>query len=283
ADDIPDLVESRKLAPFGYYFQFAVGADRRSILAAIRKDRELSKAISADYARIGIGAFFAQADKPFYQVLLLLAKDIDPRAGQPGLSKAETDPVMEQAVEQMKAECYDPKLKENPNFKGQALFELVIDGDGAVATQTLLRGLRNELFDGCLLNVVSGLRFPKPYKGVPVTLRHPVLFKPPQGDRIVGKLSDGQIRATFASAALDFRKCYNARTEKLKGRKLSGRIQVSVAVTPAGNVSSVKVVENSTKDGTLQSCVVSRINKLRFPQPKYGGPVTIDFPLDFGS
>ncbi|MEM6532732.1 MAG: TonB family protein [Myxococcota bacterium] len=283
ADAIPGLIESRRLAPFGFYFQFVFGANRRELIAAVRKDRELSRSVAGDFKRVGVGAFYAPAEKPFYQVMLFLAKDIDPRAGQPGLSKAETDPVMETGVERMKSECYDPKLADNPNFKGRALFELVIDGDGGVATQKLLRGLRDELFDGCLLNVVAELRFPKPYKGVPVTLRHPVVFRPPQGDEVIGKLNDGQVRATFAGAALDFRKCYNARTEKLKGRKLKGTILVSVDVTPKGNVSAVDVVENSTRDNPLEDCVVTRIKKLRFPQPKFGGPVTVDFPLDFGS
>ncbi|MEM6730772.1 MAG: AgmX/PglI C-terminal domain-containing protein [Myxococcota bacterium] len=283
ADAVPGLIKSRNLAPFGFYYQFVFGADEAEVLKAVRKDRGLSKALGEDYARIGIGAFLAPAEKPFFQVMFLLAKDIDPRAGQPGLSKAQTDPVMDAATESMRRDCYDLELQDNPNFKGQALFEVRIGAAGTVEEAKLLRGVEEDRFDPCILALVNQLTFPKPYKGIPVTLRHPVRFRPPQGDKILGKLSDGQVRSTFARAGLEFRGCYNRRLEKLKGKKLKGRLELSVDVSKTGKVASVDIVKDTTLDLKLQNCVTAIVLKLRFPEPKFGGPVNVSFPLDFGT
>ncbi|MEO0811444.1 MAG: TonB family protein [Myxococcota bacterium] len=282
ASELPALIESRKLAPFGYYFQFVFGETEAKLLKAIEKDRALAKSLSGEFSRIGIGAFLAPAETPFFQVMLLLAKDLDPRAGQPGLSKAQTDPVMNQAAKTMKDSCYDLALRKNPNLRGQVLFELRIGPRGHVDSAKLLRGVEADQFDPCVLSVVQTLRFPEPYKGVPVTLRHPIQFNPPQGTKIVGLLTDGQVRSTFARVAPNFRKCLNDRLEQLMSKKLKGRIELEVDVSKTGNVTKVKIVDDTTLDEPLQRCVTSLVEKLRFPEPKYGGPTTVRFPIDFG-
>lgn len=282
ASELPKLIESRKLAPFGYYFQLIYGENAQQLYAAIKKDRELRQSLSGDFARVGVGGFLAPAEEPFFQVMLLLAKDMDPRAGQPGLSKAQTDPVMDAAANQMRANCYDLELQRNPNFGGQALFEIRIDPTGQVDSAELLKGVEPNRFDPCILAVVYGLRFPEPYGDKPVTLRHPVRFTPPQGGKILGLLTDGQVRSTFARAAPEFRKCYNDRLKQLMGKKLKGRIVLSLDISKQGNVENVDLVDDTTLDLPLQNCVTAIASRLRFPEPKYGGPTTVSFPLDFG-
>ncbi len=282
AGELPKLIDSRKLAPFGYYFQLIYGESAQQLFAAIKKDRELREALGGEFARVGIGGFFAPAEEPFFQVMLLLAKDRDPRAGQPGLSKSQTDPVMNGAANAMRASCYDLELQRNPNFSGQVLFEIRIGPRGHVDSAKLLRGIDKTRFDPCVLSVVNGLQFPEPYKNIPVTLRHPIRFSPPQGGKVVGLLTDGQVRSTFARAAPEFRKCYNARLKQLMGKKLKGRMLLSVDVSKTGDVTHVDLVDDTTLDIPLQNCVTATAAKLRFPEPKYGGPTTVSFPLDFG-
>ena len=278
-----DRIKKQSIAPHGYHFQFLAGPTEKSVVDAVRRDRALTDALEGDFARIGVGAFLAPADKPFFQVMILLAKDIDPRAGKPGLTVAQTDAVMKRGVQNMEQRCYQEQLERDPNFGGQALFEFLIGAEGAVKEVKLLRPLGDDNFQLCLLGVARKLKFPEPYKGVPVTLRHPVRFQPAQGKKVVGKLSDGQIRATFARAAADFRACYRQRLEARSRKELAGQVLLSLDITPAGSVSAIDVVDNTTLDKRLEACVVERVKTLRFPEPKYGGPVNVTFPLEFGS
>ncbi|MEL7306154.1 MAG: AgmX/PglI C-terminal domain-containing protein [Myxococcota bacterium] len=281
--ELKDRIKKQRIAPHGYHFQFLAGPNEKAVINAVRRDQALTDALGGDFARIGVGAFLAPADKPFFQVMILLAKDIDPRAGKPGLTAAQTDAVMKGAVLDMEQRCYQNQLERDPNFGGQALFEFLIGAQGAVKEVKLLRSPGDDNFELCLLGIARKLKFPEPYKGVPVTLRHPVRFQPAQGKKILGKLSDGQVRATFARAAADFRACYRQRLEALGRKELAGQILLSLDVTPAGSVSAIDVVDNTTLDKRLEACVVQRVKTLRFPEPKYGGPVNITFPLEFGS
>ena len=66
--------------------------------------------ISGDFSKVGIGAFWVPVAEPYFQIGVILARVPDPRGGQPGLSRSETDPVMHRALPRI-TECYDKALK----------------------------------------------------------------------------------------------------------------------------------------------------------------------------
>lgn len=279
---IPQRLHARRLGRFGYHFQFVAGTHEREILDAIRRNKTLMDYIRRDFARAGVGVFHAPAEPPFFQVMIILAKDPDPRTQQPGLTTLQTDKVMSAASVEMRDRCYQEVLERDPNFSGHALLELTINNEGTVGDVKLLNTLGDDVMDRCIQEVVGKLTFPKPSNALPVTLRHPMRFTPPQGQPVVGKLTDGQIRATFARSAAEFRDCHQRRLQALGRSQLNGRITLALKVDSTGRVREAGATENTTFDEALRQCVVTHARTLRFPEPQYGGSVEVVFPLDFG-
>ena len=271
AQQIENDIKQQKLAPRGYRYQYAAGHDPAAIAKQIKIDFELP-------AKAGIGAFLVPAKEPYYQVLVLLAIEADPMEGKVGLTPAQTDPVMAQAAERIKSNCYDLALKRNPNLMGELVLQVVIADKGDVKEVKALQGLEAE-FDSCAANQVRALRFPEPYKGKPVTLNHPIRFTPPQGEKIIGWLSQPQIDATFGSASTDFRSCYDR--ERKQNPKLAGTVAMKIDVNAGGGVDNVVVTENDTGSTQLSGCIVKRAYDLRFPPPRYNAGLTLSYPLRF--
>lgn len=279
AKQAADQVRSLGLAPHGYYLQFSFGERGRVALASLLRDAAVRRELLSDYAQIGVGAFWVPEDKPYCQVALLLVRVPDPRAGQPGLSASETDPVMNAAATRIQRECYNSALATNPNLRGKLLFQLTIKGDGSVGDVKLLEKLGSILMEGCAVQVVSSLRFPAPYKGKPVVLNHPMLFVPPQGEQRVGRLTDTEIQTTFSAAAARFRACYeDARREK---PMLRGRVTLAVTVATDGSVKQAEPRDNGLDDDALTRCVLVVAKGLRFPRPQFDGEVAVTYPLSF--
>lgn len=271
-------IKAQKLAPVGHHFHFTYGSKAGAILKGMKKDAATRAALIGEFSRIGIGAFYVPDTKPYFQVALLLVRDPDPWGAKPGLSRQQTDPVMDQAAGRIK-ECYDNALKRNPNLIGNVSFQIVVAGDGSVSSAHFMKSLNAMEFDLCAIKVVETLRFPKPYKGKPVTLTHPMRFTPPHGDRRLGTLSETQIRGAFRKASYDFRKCYNAASKKTP--KLKGTLTVALVVQPDGSHKGLKVVNDELGDKAMSRCVLTRIREVRFPRPKYGGEVDVTYPLVF--
>ena len=125
--------------------------------------------------------------------------------------------------------------------------------------------------------MVRKLRFPKPYKGKPVTLDHPMRFSPPQGNRRIGKLSRSEIDRAFMRYRHDFQTCYEKRQKSNK--LLKGTINVKLTVLPDGRVT--KVLLENPFDSALAECLKPFINRMRFTRPKHSGEVDVVYPLKF--
>ncbi len=90
------------------------------------------------------------------------------------------------SVPQLKA-CYLPWLDLNPSAGGRVVTTFHIGApepgaDPAVARVTAVRvaqgGLGNRFLDGCVLSVLSGLRFEPPKDPKGVTVNYPLVFSP---------------------------------------------------------------------------------------------------------
>ena len=271
AQQIDNAIKEQKFAPRGYRYQYAAGNDPAAIAKQIKIDFDLP-------AKAGIGAYLVPAKEPYYQVLVLLVLDVDPMEGKPGLTPAQTDPVMAQAAERIKTGCYDLALKRNPNLMGELVLQIVIADKGEVKEAKALQGLETE-FDNCAVGTVRSLKFPEPYKGEAVTLNHPMRFTPPQGEKFVGWLSQAQIDATFGTAAQDFRACYDA--ERKTQPKLAGTVTLSIDVNAGGGIDAVNVTANDTNSTGLSGCIMKRAYNLHFPPPRYNAGLTVVYPLRF--
>jgi len=275
-----DRVQKQRLGPDGFFLQNTFGKAAADVVKALRVDKTTEAALAGEYARAGIGAVWVEAKPPAFQVTLLVVNDPDPMTGKPGLSNAQTDPVMAAAAKRMTGECYNPALAKNPNLRGDLLFQIVITGDGSVERANLLKSMDDEAVEACAVKVVEALRFPAPYKGKPVTLHHPVRFTPPQGDVQVGRLRPSEIESTFATTAADFRACYDV-AAKAGNPKLKGSLIVAAHVGADGGVMSTSIKEDKIHTPALTDCVLTRVHDLRFPRPEFDGELDVEFPLSF--
>ena len=278
AGAVHDRVKQQGMAPYGYFLQSVYGTSAADLLKRLRADAATRAALVDSYAKAGIGAFYVPADPPYFQVLLLLAAEPDPMAGKPGLSTEQTNPVIQRAMPAI-SRCYDRALERNPNLRGKVLFSIVIGGDGRATETTLLNSLGEADLDVCMLQVVRGLQFPKPYKGKAVTLNHPIQLQPPQGDKVVGKLTAAQIRATFDRATFELTQCYEGRLAERP--RLAGKMVLALTVLATGEVTRVRFTEDALGDGPLAQCILAVATALRFPRPSYGGEVDVTYPLNF--
>ena len=278
AKSIKDRIKGRGLAPYGFQMQYAFGATSARVLKDLQKNRAMEQALIGEFVRVGIGAFWVPIEEPYFQVLVLLPRDPDPMAGEPGLSPAQTNKVMHAAMPRIK-KCFDKALKSNPNLRGEVLLQLVIGKAGTVESVKEIKGLGAPAFDVCAMEIVKGLQFPKPYKGKPVTLNHPMRFSPPQGDRRLGKLTTTQIKGTFSRVSIRFRKCYDERVKKKP--ELKGTIELALTVRRDGGLKDLRVISDDIEDEPLNACVLKVARELHFPRPKHDGEVDLTYPLRF--
>ncbi|MBC7792553.1 MAG: AgmX/PglI C-terminal domain-containing protein [Clostridia bacterium] len=273
ASELDHEVKEQKLALRGYRYQFVAGSDAAAVAKEVKLDSDVP-------ARAGVGAFAVNnKGQSYYQVVVIIVMDPDPMEGKTGLTPAQTDPVMNDAVTRVKRTCYDVALGRNPNLKGDMVVQMTIGDTGAVSAAKVLQGLGDSEMDICAATIAKGLKFPAPYKGKAVTLNHPMRFVPPQGDKVIGYLSRAQLDAAFQTASTDLRTCYDR--ERTNNPKLGGELIFTIDIAGTGDVLASKVTKNDTNSTSLAGCVGARIGSLHFPPPRYNAPLTIDYPLSF--
>jgi TonB family protein len=73
--------------------------------------------------------------------------------------------------------------------------------------------------------------------------------------------------------------CYES--ELTRSPTLGGKVAVSFTIDGAGSISDAQVAESGLDNESVESCILSRIRRWRFPEPKGGGVVVITFPWVF--
>jgi TonB family protein len=73
--------------------------------------------------------------------------------------------------------------------------------------------------------------------------------------------------------------CYE--TELAKNPALSGKVAVSFTIDGAGAISEAQIAESGLSNENVEACMLSRIRRWKFPEPKGGGVVVITFPWVF--
>ncbi|RME27495.1 MAG: hypothetical protein D6806_04560, partial [Deltaproteobacteria bacterium] len=70
--------------------------------------------------------------------------------------------------------------------------------------------------------------------------------------------------------------CYEKRLKR--NPQLKGKVVIRFVIHPGGKVISVEVVENTTGDPEVASCIAARIRAIRFP-PTDGGETAVTYPF----
>jgi Ca-activated chloride channel family protein len=96
---------------------------------------------------------------------------------------------------------------------------------------------------------------------------------------IMGSLSRSIIQRVMRENRTRLRYCYERELRRTPG--LAGKVVVELVIGKLGNVTTVKIKQDSVKNPQLSRCLTRQISKLRFPAPAGGGEVRITYPLLF--
>jgi TonB family protein len=77
----------------------------------------------------------------------------------------------------------------------------------------------------------------------------------------------------------ELRFCFEQQAQK--NPALAGKVAVAFTIDPSGAVADAAVSETSLDDANVEACMLARIRRWRFPEPKNGGTVGVNFPWVF--
>jgi len=96
---------------------------------------------------------------------------------------------------------------------------------------------------------------------------------------ITGSIDRELIRRVVRSHLDQLKYCYEV--QLTKNPKLSGKVAVKWVVTEQGTVSSSVVIQTTTGNNELDTCVAGRVLTWVFPKPKGGGVAVVTYPFVF--
>jgi hypothetical protein len=102
---------------------------------------------------------------------------------------------------------------------------------------------------------------------------------PPHDPSVVGSLSREEIERVIKRHQSEILYCYNS--ELQKDPSLQGKLSVSFTIAGSGAVSEAVVLQDGLENVPLEACVLARIQRWRFPEPKGGGEVVVSYPWIF--
>ena len=102
----------------------------------------------------------------------------------------------------------------------------------------------------------------------------------PPGDPVVsGGLTAGEISSVIRKNLNQIRHCYEQYLQRSPGK--SGKVTVKFIINKGGRTSSVGVRKSNISDRSFRSCITSRIKTWKFPRPRGGSNVTVNYPFVF--
>jgi TonB family protein len=96
---------------------------------------------------------------------------------------------------------------------------------------------------------------------------------------VVGGLDKDVIMKVIKRHQNEIKFCYEQ--ELQKNPALGGKVAVAWTIDPTGGVSEANVSESSIGNANVESCIVQRIRRWKFPEPAGGGVVNVTFPWIF--
>lgn len=96
---------------------------------------------------------------------------------------------------------------------------------------------------------------------------------------VTGSLDKRVIQRVVRQHSGELAACYQREVAKIKG--LNGRIEVSWIIAVNGSVAKVFITSTTLNNKNVENCVLRSIKFWRFPSPKGGGMVQVNYPFVF--
>ncbi|MCP3101635.1 TonB family protein [Myxococcus sp. K15C18031901] len=96
---------------------------------------------------------------------------------------------------------------------------------------------------------------------------------------VVGGLDKDVIAKVIRRHQGEIKYCYES--ELNKDPSLAGKVAVAFTIDPTGAVSDATVSETTLNNSRAEQCMLSRIRRWKFPEPKGGGVVAVTYPWLF--
>lgn len=94
---------------------------------------------------------------------------------------------------------------------------------------------------------------------------------------VSGELDAAIVQQTIRRYLSGIKWCYQERVQG--NRTLGGKATMSFSILPNGTISDARLTNDTIRDAPLQACILTKMARWRFPQPKDGGVVEVDYPL----
>lgn len=111
-----------------------------------------------------------------------------------------------------------------------------------------------------------------------VKVKGTVKVKRPSEAFGTGVLDQAEIAKVVRRRTGAVKNCYERQLKR--NPKLSGTVKIQFTIQQSGRVGQASVLQNTTNDGALGTCIVSQIKRWRFRKPD-GGSVTVAYPFVF--
>jgi hypothetical protein len=94
---------------------------------------------------------------------------------------------------------------------------------------------------------------------------------------IMGSLSMEIIRRVIHSHRDQIKYCYSK--ELTRSPNLSGKVGIKFTISPKGYVQQASVSSTTLRNATVERCITQKIRTWKFPEPKGGGIVIVNYPF----
>ena len=102
----------------------------------------------------------------------------------------------------------------------------------------------------------------------------------PPGDPVVsGGLTAGEISSVIRKNLNQIRHCYEQYLQRSPGK--AGKVSVKFLINKGGRTSSVSIRRSNISDRSFRNCITRRIKTWKFPRPRGGSNVTVNYPFVF--
>ncbi len=105
-----------------------------------------------------------------------------------------------------------------------------------------------------------------------------LLEQPPQMNDEQGLLAE-EVGAVIHKHLDEVRYCHDA--AMVYQPNINGKLIVHFSVNAAGGVKNPSIASSTLNNDKLAQCIIGRLSKWKFPKPKGGGEVSIDYPFIF--
>lgn len=101
----------------------------------------------------------------------------------------------------------------------------------------------------------------------------------PGRPEVEGQLDREIIERVIRQHRREIRACYES--ELQRNPSLEGRIVVGFVIDPTGQVARASIGTSTMNNNAVEECIALRVRRWRFPEPKGGGLVRVNYPFTF--